>query len=1071
MKEEQELNHGDGKASNKKMIESIRNNNFKRSNSEIQFNRVSSSQNQLMNSQFEQSYNSLPIDDSNHTPLVTVPNNTPTPIDIPKQDTNSVIIDYPIVSKMKSKSTTRLNKTNRVRKQTTQSRTGSKNTYLLPPLQMDLDNVFKTDDINNKDKQHEVDKDNQLSKKSIVKIKRESGRLISLLPHCQKLYDSDKKTINNNNDNKVFAVQSNNEMEEMIIKDGERETSQISLLSSSGKIKHTKQQQQQEAQSVSTDNEEQATTNVGIDNVIVLPSSACTSSSTSTHSSSHTIQSPFTTKNFQNFDGGKNRFNKSNNNENIEINLNNDRTHSKDSLKTTTIDINPSSTATSSSFTSPTPLYPTNDHPHPSLNPQQLHINKNQISMPPALILTSGESEDKIPLTKSNNESLNKTTDKVESSSKHKKMLTTPTTTTTATIPNTSDDDNNDEKEKDTTYTWNNSQNPIFNTNIFPKPLNTLGNDNLMKSDVLNTISAIASTVSNARGLSASPVDKIEITPPENAPTIQTNTDTADIFNNLDNRRISRDEHGLDIISSASLAASSLPSSSSSADSEFINNDNDVPVVSKEDVNSRFAELRQRILKNPKTVPIISSKEKLKPKKVENVLLDTAAAVLSTLRSSPFKVNDRRSSSFSIPFSSNPNSNPPSASGNKYSIMNNPGVITNGNNNLFVPTNKSRPHSSSFSSALKSHNRPILRIHQREDPLNNKLINHSAISSDSSSGDETEDEKDNFTCQNVSKSNRERTLSNPALRRLSMEIIPPEDRNVTWNKNGRRILKNPHVDTVKSELEDKSKLRENKKVKKPTTKKRKGRPPKVGRGRKPKIEETNSNEEIDPNGTDEELTSKKPKKEKPIGGATRSRTGCWICRLRKKKCTEEKPKCFNCERLNLECCYSILRPDFVTDERLRKAKLQEIKINTREAKRKAMKKRSGSGSDTDTVKTSVKKPRKTKIKEGEAKVDETSGPFTKKGKAEEDSNKTDEEVIPEQIPVPPVSEEVILDKPSDVTDENIKTFIVKNELQDKLPSPSTTETKFKLKRKELVIKPVEVFVDPISNKKTVKQDD
>ena len=73
--------------------------------------------------------------------------------------------------------------------------------------------------------------------------------------------------------------------------------------------------------------------------------------------------------------------------------------------------------------------------------------------------------------------------------------------------------------------------------------------------------------------------------------------------------------------------------------------------------------------------------------------------------------------------------------------------------------------------------------------------------------------------------------------------------------------------------------------------------------------------------------------------------------------------------------------------------------------------------------------------------------------------------------MPPVSEEVILDKPSDVTDENIKTFIVKNELQDKLPSPSTTETKFKLKRKELVIKPVEVFVDPISNKKTVKQDD
>ncbi|CCF56924.1 hypothetical protein KAFR_0B06270 [Kazachstania africana CBS 2517] len=71
----------------------------------------------------------------------------------------------------------------------------------------------------------------------------------------------------------------------------------------------------------------------------------------------------------------------------------------------------------------------------------------------------------------------------------------------------------------------------------------------------------------------------------------------------------------------------------------------------------------------------------------------------------------------------------------------------------------------------------------------------------------------------------------------------------------------------------------------------------------------------------------------------RSRSGCWICRLRKKKCTEEKPNCFNCDRLNLNCYYNELKPDFIIDPEKKKLKLDEIKKLTKEAKRNAMKKK------------------------------------------------------------------------------------------------------------------------------------
>ena len=34
-----------------------------------------------------------------------------------------------------------------------------------------------------------------------------------------------------------------------------------------------------------------------------------------------------------------------------------------------------------------------------------------------------------------------------------------------------------------------------------------------------------------------------------------------------------------------------------------------------------------------------------------------------------------------------------------------------------------------------------------------------------------------------------------------------------------------------------------------------------------------------------------------MAGGTRSRLGCWTCRLRRKKCDERRPACANCDSL------------------------------------------------------------------------------------------------------------------------------------------------------------------------------
>ncbi|CCK68127.1 DNA-binding transcriptional regulator UME6 KNAG_0A04550 [Huiozyma naganishii CBS 8797] len=342
--------------------------------------------------------------------------------------------------------------------------------------------------------------------------------------------------------------------------------------------------------------------------------------------------------------------------------------------------------------------------------------------------------------------------------------------------------------------------------------------------------------------------------------------------------------------------------------------------------------------------------------------LDTAAVALSALRSSPFKFPDRRSSLSSIPCQS---------AGN---------IALSTQGSAF-----SRPHSSSFSSVLRGpQQRPILRIHQREAPTSsNSGVNHNTYNAFSDTSDE----------------------DSSRAGKASFNMIPPSERNVTWNKNGKRVDKDtlPEMESVKrrrgrrkrktsvsttyaesesSEVsEDELEWRESDDASAKVSeaddmadpdafvvKQKRGRPrnsdskrailereQSTGKRRvgRPLGSKSKKNKGTPPKVKPVKREKKGPKPDKPNtkfvkdGGSassstgTRSRTGCWICRLRKKKCTEEKPNCRNCVRLNLECFYDVMRPDFVADPAKKQMKLEEIKIHTREAKRAALKRRNG----------------------------------------------------------------------------------------------------------------------------------
>lgn len=64
---------------------------------------------------------------------------------------------------------------------------------------------------------------------------------------------------------------------------------------------------------------------------------------------------------------------------------------------------------------------------------------------------------------------------------------------------------------------------------------------------------------------------------------------------------------------------------------------------------------------------------------------------------------------------------------------------------------------------------------------------------------------------------------------------------------------------------------------------------------------------------------------KRVATSPRSKTGCWTCRIRHKKCDEGKPICNNCAKINLKCDqFFNPKPDYMKDNEAKKAKLAEI---------------------------------------------------------------------------------------------------------------------------------------------------
>lgn len=325
-------------------------------------------------------------------------------------------------------------------------------------------------------------------------------------------------------------------------------------------------------------------------------------------------------------------------------------------------------------------------------------------------------------------------------------------------------------------------------------------------------------------------------------------------------------------------------------------NENDeayVPPPPPRYINSKLDDVRTRLLLNPRG---------MSPKLDEDIGTATAAAVLSNMRSSPYRFSERPQ---------------------QY--------------------NSSRPGSASFSA--KGYTRPIVRIHHRE---------HTTTDTDENAildGDEEEDEGDDDIEEETKKDNYNELKSSSATNRAlkaKKNAKAGEDvkKEVTWNKNGKRV---------------------NRRLSAPEGKRKKGRKLKL-HGQTNEIDSRSASfsresslpaAEEDDDGDDNYNLQDLPEEEEDDDDSaaksgtrgqqrkttmgSRSRTGCWICRLRKKKCTEERPRCFNCERLNLECFYDVIKPDFVSDFKKKQMKLDEIKTKTKEAKRNAMRKKPSRG--------------------------------------------------------------------------------------------------------------------------------
>lgn len=60
---------------------------------------------------------------------------------------------------------------------------------------------------------------------------------------------------------------------------------------------------------------------------------------------------------------------------------------------------------------------------------------------------------------------------------------------------------------------------------------------------------------------------------------------------------------------------------------------------------------------------------------------------------------------------------------------------------------------------------------------------------------------------------------------------------------------------------------------------------------------------------------------------SRSRSGCWTCRLRHKACPEDGDPCGLCVRLRMPCDYSAVKPAYMSDKKLASARLKFIRTS------------------------------------------------------------------------------------------------------------------------------------------------
>lgn len=392
-------------------------------------------------------------------------------------------------------------------------------------------------------------------------------------------------------------------------------------------------------------------------------------------------------------------------------------------------------------------------------------------------------------------------------------------------------------------------------------PSNILKDDNDEKNT--DTLSKIDSERKGILGSSTTGLQS-----PSNLDEIRSELNSSHSNNNL--------SHYHDQFITSSIEQSRIPTAKLKSDTNANTNppsSAETPIKPPRVINSKFDGMRTRLLNNPKKITPSSRRHS-----DEEDMMGTAAAVLSNMRSSPFKFKISKDSISSA--------------------------------------SSSRPHSSSFSARSNNsiHSRPRLVVHKLKD-FDTK--DESAIGSLSSTEEESTDHEQNSPKGTVNWNKNGKRVSTTHIETAKVKIIKNDSKyqpiasTNTLSYQQKKIVTQQHNDSTNNDDEENR--------------------------MEPLSEETLKASITGAKNSFRVMSD--GKNVKNGNRSTRSRSGCWICRLRKKKCTEEKPSCVNCSRLNLTCYYDVKKPDFVSDPMKKAEKLKEIKKFTRAAKRSAMKKK------------------------------------------------------------------------------------------------------------------------------------